>query len=692
MQTINISILKTLTQYPFTQYAPLRKIVFRWLMLLLDKHVDLINEEIQNGRLKFNSFQGLKFLIRRSTLLNANYLLSQKMLKTIAALYSDRGLRVVIESIAQLQLGSENQMKEIVNFTIYFSTQIKELIVRNPLRSLKLERQLNSITNGTPGYEHIARILRGENTFAIQKFYETLSKGPGWLKIYQPTDNENTPNKNNAPIEHYLASESAKNPQQFRFIEEFFTETKQDSSDKNISFLNYLWVKNFLDIEQGLTNLSLTKRSQYIFDKVCGIFEASTLSNLIDVGIFLSISDNKNDSFLVYDKNNKGVAELNSSTWNNIKEQYLGTFQTGDSPPLSDYFKTVIELKKNPDIKKWIDLYAMEPGSPVNLEYNFFREGINRLVLLRLDRKSGEKLGLIGIYFTNRDENKLTDSNIIRYLLLLQRGLSEFVECHHFNNEFRDWLIAENTKRLATLSGHGKEMLQEIARDNDEVRDIVIDLEQLQVIILMNKNIMSCNGDKNTIDQFNHFYNINGQSRIDHNYLKSLENMAKGIFKERRIETVLPCDAKVTETSKDFSFEFNQRILNLICYEVFLNAKKNRWHFTDDDELEDDRLPDYDENKITIRATIKKKTAPRQMELLLTNTGPPVDNEIMDKLNHRHNNVKPNDITAGTSLIKMLTWEILKGNVHFASEAIDSSKSNMHIFTVKLLLNEMKGI
>jgi len=76
-------ILKVLTQPPFINFIQIKKNVFNWVINLLDIKT---NEIFISENVGYESFRELKFLIRRASILNSNYIISYKfffMLKTL---------------------------------------------------------------------------------------------------------------------------------------------------------------------------------------------------------------------------------------------------------------------------------------------------------------------------------------------------------------------------------------------------------------------------------------------------------------------------------------------------------------------------------------------------------------------------------------------------------------------------------
>jgi hypothetical protein len=386
------------------------------------------------------------------------------------------------------------------------------------------------------------------------------------------------------------------------------------------------------------------------------------------------------------------MAELDNNSWPGMENHYINRFLNGIKPAGADYFTTMTELRRREQYESWVDLYEIQHDDNFisDLSYSFLsEEEITNMLLLRLSKRIDDKtekpLGVIGIYF--KASNILTDANTVRYLLLLKEALSDFVERHYHNNEFSDFLNSENTKRLALLSGHGKEMLKTLIEKNgkkyqDMYREIAWNLEHLQVIILLHDNVKNNEPLEDITKTFNKFYHVEGSKIINKEYFENVEGMAKEMYDLDEIEVKVPCDVKI-QFDKKFTFAFNRSILNLIFFELIVNAKKNRWHF-----LEDDDFKEYSENIFYGNVSDFEQDGNRKMRITLTNIGPEVPKSVKNALNSPTRNAKPNDITAGTALLKTLVRKILKGNIEFETNPIHK-KSGLQEFTVTLTLPEM---
>lgn len=715
---LELSILKALSHYPFVQFEPLRRAAFTWTIALLDSHINRVETEIDTvgSILSMENFRGLKFILRRAALLNANYLLSAKMFGLLDKLYSPQGIpalratwqqkisraapsgREKVQQVIGQEAGiysarEQKELNDLDSFPVFFSAQVKELLARSAYRSIVLEPLLEFGKGKlSPALRHLRFILLAENVTILQKFYEWLCQDTKWKELYCQKEDTKFAATDNMLLEEYLHTPAMQNHQLYKSVNEFLKMTGQgEELLDNEPFKNFLWIRNYLDADHRVTSESLATRTANVFRKLRQIIENPRQKN---TGIFLAIPNGTDDSYLVYDQNCEGVQEIDSDSWSAEKNTYLQQFLMGRGTEEDAFFQTMVELRKFDNIRKWKDLYHTSHQDTIdNLDYGFLGKEVPRLLLMRLSKRTGpgkkeeKPLGLVGIYFRSKYEG-LVDTNTLRYLLLLKEPLADFVERHHHNNEFRELLNAEYTNRLAFLSGHGKEMLRALADKGKPLyQEIAWNLEHLQAIILLQDNIHGVSKMELIQSTFKKFYNISGSKVLDYDYFKFVRDMAREIYTFEEVETFVDCDVQPPACAKDFSFAFNQKIMTLIFFELIVNAKKNRWHFLDEDYHTITAEEKTNILHLAVRHLDAKKS---RMQIVLTNIGPRVDDNIMRSLNNESGNVKPNDITAGTSLLKILIIKILGGKIAYDQVRI-CKDTHLYKIWVTITLPEMQS-
>ncbi|MFD0749309.1 hypothetical protein ACFQZS_04090 [Mucilaginibacter calamicampi] len=212
-------IIKTLCRSPFKFYVSIFQATFKYnLERLVDINTNLITSTEGHTKLtsnSFNQFRRLKFHIRRSVELNSNFITSRYFLENLRANFKEDG-----DYISQYNQKSAELIKKFESFDVndpsltkkdtdniyvglknikYKKQQVKsyryfllncykELIMKNPTRSFRLEQLLNSEdlkptvilnVNSVPldqlltdPFYQLSRILRIENIYHINKFKE----------------------------------------------------------------------------------------------------------------------------------------------------------------------------------------------------------------------------------------------------------------------------------------------------------------------------------------------------------------------------------------------------------------------------------------------------------------------------------------------------------------------------------------
>lgn len=667
-------LLKVIAQLPFTLYQPLRKSIFEWVLSITNRFITELNKEDLYKEFNYNKFQLFKFLIRRLGLLNSNFLITYQVLDLILKISGAEGIPKLIS-----QMGKDDidKIKKLQSFGVFYCSQVKELLFSNQARCIQLEKNVSSYKLiDSNAFKQITRILRVENSILIERFYEYLKTQDYWPPAYDSDSNILSISSIKNVIEQNI------NNRNFFYlaVEKFFNASGQTVPAENNAFLNYLWLKWYLEPEQQDGYIPLLANTEKIFNCLTEILntEATDSKRKYKTGVFFIVNDNLQTPLIFYDRNPKSLARFESELLTN---QFLIDFLNGVPDETGTYKKSIIELRKSDDELYWEDLYAVFGNKQIpKLDTKIFSKEYNRLLLVRLNKRkmgvhpevpSDKGQGIIGFYykeqdFSEEDKMKIRDINIVRYLHILRKPLSDFVEKHLENNEFTDWRVSENTKRLLLLSGHGKEMLQQLAKKNDIYRTIVMNLEHIQVIFLLNESAKSKNDKDDVKSKFNKFYRIENSSYIDRRTILKYEEMAKEIYKLPDVENSEDFNGVSSNSENcDFVFPFSKSILDVICFEVFVNAKKNRWVFS-----EITNVPGFTNNKLIISAKISDSSEDSFLEIEIRSTGPEISAQLLSDLNDRYTNPKKGDVTAGTALIKTLLKDFGLGEIKFSTESI----------------------
>lgn len=737
------TLLKILTHSPFIHYKPIKDNLFNWVLMMLKDQIKKINTEIDDGGLQYNSFRDFKFLIRRAGLLNTNYLISKEIFIFLKELYGIKGLDIFKNDNNQIEEKSnsskdksrqqqptlfdnpkekENLKKETENmqdFHVFYTAQIKELLYLNEARSIHLEKIINGLKDDKDfqplpnSYKQLLRFIQEENGILILNFWHFIKKKLEHISYEQlKSEDKIIEILDDATVkEHYRA----KVLNEFLSLSNIGTENLHD----NIPFIDFLKLMLFFEIEKD-QDLKLDAKTNFILDQLKNIigFKSYSKKN----GAFFLVKYKKDKyPFVAYNKGDSESLDETILKKDPDLEDFLN--QTGDNKLI----KTIIEFHKKDD-GKWYDLYTTkETTEESGKRFIFVPVNCNRILIVRFcklivksdfkdtrdfwKRLSNEGQAIAGFYFYKQDEI-ITDIPLTRYLLLLSASISNFIERHHKNDEFRDWVESDTIRKLALLSGHSREMLMKIALKEEKkgisYYGIVRNLENLQMIVALENNICKITDSLKFNETFDRFYNVKGSPEINGNQFDRIGEMAKQIFEFEEIENPVPCIIKVF-AEKNIYFPFHKSLLDIICFELLVNAKKNRWHFLEEEKISIDNFfkrqdgykdfatvntftdapNEIRQNLVEIDALLESN----KLVLNISNTGPKVDDDTMILLN-RGLNPKGEETIAGLRLIQ----ELLKrdefrnlGKIKFFNHPLNRD-IGIYKFTVSLILNEMNNV
>jgi hypothetical protein len=191
-------VLKVFTLQPFINSMPVKKRVFAWILIQLDEHIkDLVNPSKQ---IDFDTFRKLKFLMRRATLLNSNYIIRQKTLENlriiIGRIYKDDDSFFRIEQknyqtakdfleqkdidkqqkdyVEQIKKNIEYKDRSYNEFNYFYVSLIKELLIENPSKVTKIESNINKFLciediKKEKTFYNLLKLIQYENTTEIKQ-------------------------------------------------------------------------------------------------------------------------------------------------------------------------------------------------------------------------------------------------------------------------------------------------------------------------------------------------------------------------------------------------------------------------------------------------------------------------------------------------------------------------------------------
>lgn len=664
-----IAMFKILSQYPFLLHMTVRIEVFRWHKTWMRKISDELQGIIDRREaLPCAKFEELKFLIRRSVFLSNFYILSVEFFRLLAKVFEllEHGMIPASDNVGQL---SENERENVENFHLYMLAQYVEMIRKNRWCAVRLVRTLEETgveqAFGTSAGKRMIRMLKIEIATVIDDFYHLLEKDRAWTDLYAEAGSISD-DKDNERIKCYF-----EHNQSLLRTPEFVLANKalkllDEKGGIEPKFLNYLWIKQFLDRSRensAFSEIPLTKKTEAIVERMCRLFDRN-------LGAFFIVTDKTQYRHLVFDRTPDQLSLIDADALNesmdedsekngqaDTQHQYeiLLNFLDGrsDATPFDKHVIVEYGYNEEPGTEPiWKNLYEETDSSHKSSGYLkcLNEKGYRWLLLERIsDCKAAPgqvSLGLMGFY---ADEDLSRDLLSRQFIMLLRKDLSTFIRMHHKNDEFSALRAAEATRRFAYLAGHGRYMMQQLANDDgSKCRPMIITMEQLQYLFAVRNVDERGNAQRSRYELREKiiagFYT--NEIKIEA-FAKSLKKLAETIYGSSIVETSVQADIRCEGI--DYLFPFSERLLHFICFELIVNAKKNRYIYTKAWACENSR--GLKKNMLHIRFSMTDDDSALRIEL--TGTGPYPGSTVIETINAGRN-PKPQNEIAGLELIRQV--------------------------------------
>ncbi len=610
-------LLKVLAHSPFNQYKPIKEKVFKWTILSLNEQVEYLkNSNFENC--DYLEFRRLKYFIRRVGLINSNYLISERFFHFITLLYNRNWLERIIEKknnekeelkkknengkeknlfsnkeeneieLKKIDKEYESIKENINNFSTFIISQIKELLFQNETRCILLEKyiednltKLEEQKESSFDLKQFFRILKEENGVLIQKFWEFYKK-----------QNE---------LEFEKIAEQ--NHYQYNTLCDFLMAANEDNPIKNKSLETYLKTQSIFEKykNNGINNTSIEEKTNDVCRSLKTLFFSEKENNN---GTFLLVKYRQgdkaklNDLFLAY--NSGKYSQIIEDKWqedNYIKKFIDGVINGKNTSITIDLLEKQTDLSENKNIT-WKSLFSIPNDE--NIKINFFEkcENINyvliaRLALKEIDDNSNLIINQQGVIVFYSDKNVFTPSKT-RYLILLLKSTSTFINEHHKNDEFRDWVESKkiNTDLKAIREAyesrfdkfnHGAKRFfkdwDKLYNNNDSFS--ITESYAISQIIKSQVLIGHAFSDYiNTETRNKNYPDCNEYKNFKTNEIKDIKKIIDGIssyYKKKRDNNFNICieqDIQKIKTIIPFK-EFKKILLELICNAISGGAKDN---------------------------------------------------------------------------------------------------------------------
>jgi hypothetical protein len=568
--------LKSLTQSPFIQYRPIRVHMFGWI-LDQARQVVINFAKAANSAASGDEISSLKFHLRRCTAINSNYLFSREGI-------ADTNTYNAVCS--RFSLGSESRSSR---FDVFFVRQVKELLFREPSRSLKLETDLRHILNQPEAKIHSVwkrtlRMIYIENGYALASFYEFICRyfGKNCRDLMQqgtdsfPSNDAGTSDFSNQSIALFskqLETQSITDNPRFRFIEKFLQVPPLEDS----YFLKYLWLRSYIAYDNPTDTEPLESKIDVI---VSGLKDLVAPAKQSKLGA-LFLVHTYNTTTIVFDQDRNSNQVFGRRFWRAGSELDFTEFLKPEQRGQDNLQLTIFELKYHNG--EWSERFG--DANSFESVTSMLPPKVDRMMLVTiwsLSKKSNQMTtrGLIGMYYNSEDVevSEFESLRTIRYLSLLRGPIDRFIQKNIENNQFSELRVALESKWYSSLHSHGQNMMPRFVANLANTDTPIYNEIQFNLQWLRQMEYFRSLGHSGEIDSDR--FKAKSQS-LDDLYIR-YNNMAEDIILSPAIELPLSISDQysVRRSKADAqcqqSVDVQIQLLDIIIFELLVNAKKNR--------------------------------------------------------------------------------------------------------------------
>lgn len=615
------TLLKVLTKNSFTMYFRLRQRVFDWCGEELDRLCGFMTDP--NYRIDKEDLDRLFLLIRRSMVIGNYKIVTKEFLTFLAGIlnsFDESGQHFLLpgttvfgdDSPTSFPVSSDKIRKLFRFYT--------ELILNNGACAVEIRKNLKEVSFERRFAIQFRDALLDETFVVVDDLYNYITKALGfsWKEAFKKGDLVGVSEYEKRVLK-WMKKNDLFEDTRFKVANIVVgiadTENNADPAGEGViitgikdRFAEYLMIKSLMESE--LSN----KGESHLQDKtrvICDHLKRLVSKNG-NVGIFFVIKDILGQYRLIFDYDAQGYEVL----FNHFESDPVIAFLNHCFRPLSEDDNMVLEFSSvsKGAFSDMIDILSAE-----------------KMVVYRVGSvDKGIISGIIVFYVPDSESisEYPLDAEGRGYMLLLRRDLFDFIDRHHSNEEFIKWTLAEERHRYVYLSGHGKEMMKNLKDiDKTNFAPIVAIQDRLQRIFSDGFTddsgiIKSLNGIFNQED----FDNKTAKQLID--YVATIMN---SIYEGKAGNVVefseSPIYVKpIIEGTGKISFDVD--LLKFICFELIVNAKKNRF-FIVPGIFEEVYGPGSFKNSIAFKLSFSDAG----LVISVTGTGPKVPQKIQDRIN-----------------------------------------------------------
>lgn len=635
------AVLKVVSSNSFTMYRPVRDRVFEWIK----EELRTVLKDVESRCDKENwdsivPLDNLLFLIHRSVNLGNFQIVSHRFFSVLSKVFNLIGADGTITTVETVFSPSQS-VKVPENFYDSILKRYIELMYSYPASAVKIKEALSSetIVFKTEKGKSFKERLLDETCVVIDDLYQCIIN-LGFPSNAIIRDDELVELTDySAFVQNWFEQNGIYGYTQYKVAAAICGFDENSLPD---NFVRFLWLKSYIYCDSN----SLLP-SSVLFEKktvqLCHRLK-SMVSPDCPIGAFFVVTDVLGKHRLVFDEDKNGYSVLG----NRFNEQEIDDFFTKMGRSIKEDSRLLIKKERD-------ELTSFSDGGHILEALN-----CKELHIYRLGQIEDSSIsGIIGYYSADPG---LMSPYSRRYMLLLRRDILCFIDLHHRNEEFVQSVIAEERRKYAYLTGHGREVMLRLSWSDKDFIPIIVDMERLQGIFAGSQ--VDEDSVKKLLDLFFEpdIITINDAQSLASDFF----DMALKIYRSDVVE-ISEDPNKWGGTAKgEGSIKFSKKLLKYICFELLVNAKKNKFHKSNTPyrEVFSGEESPFNKNSIGVNIALYAD----RLVLSVSGTGPKIDSDVFQKIRNNTQIKEKGDISGLDLIIKLIKKYNTRNHIYVSSD------------------------
>ncbi len=651
--TDRFAVLKVLSCGFFTMYKPIRDLVFKWVTEETSSITEEIKECCESNTLNDETLlENLIFMIHRSVVLGNMQVVSGRFFERLSKLFRviDSDGFPQSSAMAISDRTPESFVKELI-------IRYVELVSYYPATAVKIKGNICSgedwFKEGL-GKQFKSRLL-DEISFVLQDLYEYVTALGFEERFIIEGKDLISFDRYCSIVNKWFEDNGIFQTTRFKVADIVMGNGEGILSQR---IIQYLFIKSYIkcDLNGALPSKGVEKKTIPLCRQLKEIVSPETR-----IGGFFVVRDVLGNNRLVFDEDDQHYSVLG----NRFNEAGVKCFFEKLEDGVNSDKRIVIERHRDKD--------ATNDEKSNDSIWDILHCSV--LHIYRIGHVNSSSIsGIMGFYTS--DEHVM-DQYSRRYFLLLRRDLLRFIDYHHKNEEFIQSLMAEEKRKFAYLTGHGRDVMVRLSRFDDSFIPILDTMECIQGIFVNPQTIIG--SVRESLDRI--FRDDIIDISVARDFVQEeLRPMALSIYMNDVVE--------YSETPKEDGFEatgngticFSKVLLKYICFELIINAKKNKFQKSANayrDVYSDEELK-FDGNHLGIKVELENN----KMTVSVFGTGPEIESELLNRIVNNWQIKEKGDISGLDLIINLIKIYNSENKVSMTSEP--SSYRGVMINTVSV--------